>query len=337
MTRIIVKPVLGIALLLLGGCILLTACSEIGKQPPELWSARFTPDGGRMVYTYDINTIWQYERRGGSTRSSGTRKAYMDVRDAATGRSLLTEPYSSRNTLAIVDIIGDLCALNSHNFEKSRDELVLMDITTGKERFGPEELSKINDGLHFDPTTYFENTTGKPGFVFAADDARAYLIDPNTGKATLVQTDTQTHSRSGDENPTTIGPRGSGMSFVGQSRKELVINGRSSKVDFIEPAFGAELQDGKDERVPVIYQGNPIIISHSSTNDDFSWEISLLDAGTLDLIWSASVANIDRAAPFYWNEPLFKLNGEELVVQTSTQLIQFDAATGKLNWTVEVP
>lgn len=337
MTRLLLKPVMGIAIFLVTGMLMLSSCSEIGKQDPQLWSARFTADGSRLVYTYDVVTIWQYSKQGGTIRKAGTRKAYMDVRDAVTGEALLAVPYRSKNTMNVVGLVGDRCALNTHNFEKSRDELYIMDITTGQERFGPDELSELNGGLQFDPTTHYANTTGRPGFIFAAQDARAYLIDPGTGKAELVDGDTQIYPVLGITNPARVGSRKEGMEFTGGPRQKLQVNGRYSKMDFIEPALAAGVQEDKSERVPLTYHGNPIIIAHSTTNNDFSWEITMLDAATLDPVWSASLVNVPHAAPFYWDEPLFQLNGEALLVETATELHRFDAATGVLQWTVQVP
>lgn len=309
----------------------------IGRQPPQLWSARFTADGKRLVYTYDVVTILQYERKGGATRSSGIRKGHMNVRDALTGGALLDKPYRSKNTLHVVAIEGDLCALEGYDTGTSRHGLYIMDITTGEERFTPDELSKLNGGLEFNASTQYVNTTGKPGFVFAADDARAYLIDPKTGRAELAEVAKPLITMFGNKNPTSLGSKKEVASFTDGPRQRLEMNGRGSTLDFISPAFAGGLRDGESERIPMTYQGNPIIISHSSTKDDFGWEITMLDAGTLNLMWSASLVNIPRAAPFYWEEPLFMLNGEELLVQTATQLSRFDAASGKLFWTVEVP
>ena len=337
MIRLLLKPLFGIAIFLVIGMLMLSTCSEIGKQPPQLWSARFTADGSRLVYTYDVVTILQYERKGGSTRRSGTRKAFMNVRDAVTGEVLLAEPYRSKNTLNVVGIIGDLCALNGYNTGTSRNELAIVDITTGKERFGPDELSKLNGGLEFDPSTQFVNTTGKPGFVFAAQDARAYLIDPITGKAELAETSAPIHLVLGNKNPTRIGSRKEEVGFMDGPRQRLEMKGRYSILDFIKPAFGADLKDGDSERTPVSYKGNPIVISRSTTNKDFSWEITMLDSATLNQIWSATLVNVPDAAPFYWEDPLFHVDGDALLVQTATQLSRFDGATGTLKWTVQVP
>ncbi len=337
MVRIIFKFISVFALFPLVVVLLMSTCSEIGKQPAELWSARFTEDGRRLVYTYDVFTVYQYSKKGGSIQRSGSRKGYMNVRDAATGRLLLAEPYQSSNTLKVAAVIGDLCALSGYNIKKSRHELSIVDLTTGKERFGPEELSRINGGLRFDPNTYYENLTLTPGFVFAAEDARTYLIDPQTGNAVPVEAAKKISIYSGERNPTSGRPFNAGVGFTGQHRKKLEMNGLASKVDFIDPSFAAELKNNTDERDPVIYQGNPIIISRSTTENDFSWVITMLDAKGLELLWTASVIQVPGVAPFYNTEPLFRLNGEDLLVQTSTQLSQFDAATGKLNWAVQVP
>ncbi len=317
--------------------LMMSTCSEIGKQPAELWSARFTEDGSRLVYTYDVFTVLQYSKKGNSVQRSGSRKGYMDVRDAATGRSLLAEPYKSQHTLKIAAVVGDLCALSGYNVKKSRHELSIVDLTTGKERFGPEDLSRINGGLRFDPNTYYENLTLTPGFVFAAEDARTYLIDPQTGNAVPVEAVEKISIFSGDRNPKKGGPLDPTMKFTGEPRKKLDVNGQTSKVDFIDPSFAAELKNNTEEREPVTYHGNPIIISRSSTENDFSWVITMLNRQGLELLWTATVAQAYGVAPFYNTEPLFRLNGEELLIQTSTQLSQFDAATGKLNWTVSVP
>lgn len=338
MIRYILKLISVFALLpILAAVLLLSTCSEIGRQPPEMWSARFTEDGSRLVYTYDVLIVYQYSKKGGSIRRSGSRKGYMDVRDAATGRSLLSVPYSSKNTLNIVAISGNLCALSGYNIKKSQHELSIVDITDGKERFSPDELSRINGGLRFDPFTYYENLTGKPGFVFAAEDARPYLIDPNTGKAVRVDAGKRITPTSGDRNLSRSGAFSSVMSFKGKPRQKVVMHGRESEVDFIRPSFAAGLKNDREGRDPVFYKGNPIIISRSTTDKDFSWEISLLDAETFDLLWSASVVHVPGVAPFFGAEPLFQLNGDQLLIQTSTQLTQLDAATGKLNWTVQVP
>ncbi len=337
MRRTILKLVSVFALFPLVGLLVLSTCSEIGRQPPELWSARFTEDGSRLVYTYDVYTVFQYSKKGGSTQRSGTRKGFMDVRDAVTGRSLLSGPYSSKNTLNIVAISGDLCALSGYDIKKSRHELSIVDITTGKERFSTEELSQINGGLRFDPFIYYENLTGKQGFVFAAEDARSYFIDQHTGKAMRVQAGNRIFPTSGDRNQETMGPRNARMSFKGQPRQKLVIHDRESEVDFISPSFASALKNDQEERDPVIYNGNPIIISRSTINNEFDWEISMLDSESFDLLWSVSILNVPGVAPFFGAEPLFQLNGDELLVQTSTQLSMLNAATGKLNWSMQVP
>lgn len=325
------------AILLVGGCLLLSACSEIGTQPPELWSARFTEDGSRLVYTYDEVFIWSYERKGGSTTRMGSSSYFLDVRDTRTGRTLFAKPLELSYATQIVDINADLCAVMIHNHKTSRSELSIVDLRDGTEKFNGEDLSRINGGLQFNGGEYFGSIPGRVGFIFAGEDARTYFIDGNTGAAELVEAGPGKHPMLSRANPDNLGSGSEAMRFTSGARQKLEVQGRSSEADFIDPKLAGAITTVGEERTPVIFQGGSIILSRSSTAKDFSWLVSSLDTASMKLKWSATIANVPDVAPFYNAEPLFALDGKDLLVLTSTSLSRFDAATGRLNWTAQVP
>lgn len=63
----------------------------------------------------------------------------------------------------------------------------------------------------------------------------------------------------------------------------------------------------------------------------------MLDSASWKLKWSATIGNEPGVAPFYNADPLFALDGADLLVLTTSSLNRFDAATGALQWSVAVP
>lgn len=313
-----------------------SGCSEIGTQAPELWSAHFTEDASRLVITYDEVFIWSYERKGGATRRNGMARYFLDVRDTRTGRTLLAKPLELSYAPAIVAIHRDLCAVRVQNYKTSRNELSIVDLRSGKEKFSDADLGRIN-GMQFSAGEYYGTIPGKEGFFFAGDDARAYFIDGNTGVAELVKMERAMHPVLNRTNPKRMGPSDVQVRFTSGTRQKLEMQGRSSEVDFIDPQFAGAITTVGGERTPVIFQGSPIIISRSSTAKDFSWVVSMLDSASWKLKWSTTIVHVPDVAPFYNADPLFTMDGQDLLVLTTTSLSRFDAATGALQWSVPVP
>lgn len=322
--------------LLLSICLHFSGCSEIGTQPPELWSARFTEDASRLVTTYDEVFIWSYEKKGGSIRRNGSSRYFLDIRDTRTGQSLLAKPLKFDFAPTIVAINADLCAVQVNNNKTSRSELSIVDLRNGTEKFSDGDLSRIN-GIQFNGGQYYGTIAGREGFVFAGEDARTYFIDGNTGAAELVETGRAIHPMMSRNNLDGIGTSSAMMRFTSGARQQLEWQGRRSEADFIGPKFAGAITTVGEERTPVFFQGSPLIISRSSTVKDFSWVVSMLDSASWRLKWSATIANEPDVAPFYNAEPLFTLDGKSLLVLTTTSLNRFDAATGVLQWSEVVP
>ncbi len=328
---------MGLLMIVVASMGILSGCSAIGRQPGQLWSVQFTPDGSCLAYTYSEVFVWSYERKGNSSVSHGTAKYYMDMRDAATGRRLFAKPLRMEGAPKIIGISGDLCVVKLYQPSANTSSLCVVDLGKGKVRYNGDDLLRINHNLKLVPDNQFLNPGPKPGFIFAGEDARTYFLDPGTGRAEPSEAREQVHAVFRSRNVDQLDADGMNIRFTTGARRKLELNDHASVVDFIEPQLAGAVKEEAAERVPVLVNGGPVVLAHSSTVHDFNWEVTLLDSASLEPLWSATVVNAPDAAPFFQTEPLFQLMGNRLSMVTSTSLSSFDAGTGVLQWSEAMP
>jgi hypothetical protein len=277
-----------------------------------------------VVVAYNVYTVVSYSKSGGSIRRSGYTDGYLDVRDARTGKALFAKAPEFDGIMKLVGVTNNLAAVAS-NDGKGFD-LHVLDLRTGKERFGPQDLARINGGLRFQPMLAYSDTLARDGFIFRATDARIYFIDGATGRT--VQEEGH-EDMIEDHNPRTMQYGETQIGFTGNGRLKAVNGTGSSTVDFINPAFAGRSDLRAADRVPLTYKDAVVVISRSSLDPDYNWVLTCLGRDSLEQRWAAEIPRAQNAASAFEMDPLFRMDNDTLLVLTNSSLDRFVAGSGK--------
>ena len=311
---------------------LFQGCSFMGNQPPKWQSGMFTPDGKYYVYTYGQVFVTQYQKRGGSTFSSGILTSYLQVIDCNSGKEILEKPLKSKEMIQIETIEGNQVALWSYKIGDSEYSPAVFDLGTLTMKFSAEELKKLNPTVSLKSVnTYFANTSSELGIIFEADDGRKKRINPETGIITDVSGDFErVEMKSMDCYQTKSSVEGYGLTS-GTRQKITKGNRRDSSVtstdDFLNPEF-VVLDDKTDGKKQVTkYNDNFFILSQAFTTNKKLMQLTMLDQNTLQTKWILQLPQNDQEMNAY-NKERFLLKGNKMFLANSTYVLVIDLDKG---------
>lgn len=334
-TKIIKSTLLTLELIAV--LFLMNSCSEMGKQPPIWESGMFSTDGKYYAYTYSELFVMQYSKRGGATFRSGISSYYLQVIDCTTGKKMIEQPVKSKEMIRVQKIEGNNILLWTYTIGKSLYSPAIFDMGTQKMKFTSEDLRSINSDVPMNTVySYFNYSNSQPGFIFEGDNGRKYIIDPNTGKTTIVSGEFE---RSEDQSSTCYQTVNStkGYSRTNDSRQRITIgssrNSMMSQDDFLEPKFLViNLISSIDEKPLTFYGNNIFIFSSISKTDKKEMQLSMLDKYSLMTKWNIILPQEVQERNNY-NKERFALNGNKMYVANSTNLHIIDLDKGAIKAT----
>ena len=316
--------------------LLMLGCDFMGNQPPQWQSGMFTPDGKFYVYTYGQVFVTQYQKRGGSTFSSGILTSYLQVIDCASGKKMLEKPLKSKEMINIETIEGNQVALWSYKLGDSQYSPAVFDLGSLTMKFNAEDLKKLNPNIPMkNVNLYFANTSTQPGIIFEADDGRKYIINPETGKISTIAGDFErVDMKSNDCYQTDSSVKGYSKTS-GTRQKITKGTWKSAEAistdDFIDPDFlTLDKNSQTNEAELTFYNNNFFILSPISTSGKKQMQISMLDKSTLKTQWIIELPQNETERNNY-NHERFSLQGNKLYVANSTNVIVIDLDKGILS------
>jgi hypothetical protein len=321
----------------------------LGSYPPENEGAMITPDGKKIVQVYSIFYCTQYKSSGNRVSRSGTKTYYVDIYDSQNGKKINKKSFKLANNAKLKAVTNKSFLTYGYNQKKNRISIEIYDIETGKLRFNDDQLKKLNNGLIFQYNYIYNNYSGKAGFVIKADDARIYLLDDISGKATLLK-DQENNELTNDSNfdmTTIVNFDSISFQFKGHSRSKAVIKRARSKnledviseTDFIKPNLLAKetVKRGIFEKNPDLYYASNdwLILSKTKDNQDYEWTFTALDRETLKEKWSATLKNPLVEKKLEEIEQLYQ-SGNTLIIIGSQSINKLDLKSGKWLWNVRL-
>ena len=310
--------------------IALNSCSAIGKQPPEWTSGMFSPDGKYYVYTWSEFFVNQYSKRGNATFRSGSSTSYLQIIDCNTGKKLLQEPFKSKNLLTISNIENNHVWLVSYNISKYWAP-ALFNIDRLQMTYSAEDIMKMNPSvpMKMHVIQFYKNNSGKPGGIFEAVDGRQYLINPETGKFSVI-TPSGERINEKDDDCYQITDRIEGINLGTGTRIKMIKGKVQSKDDFINPHFLAIDENELDRRAsPTIYKNNFFVLSPVFTSDKREMQLSCIQHDNLDTKWIISLPQNENENNKY-NKERFFLNGDQMLVANTSNVCKIDVQNGRI-------
>ena len=328
--------------------IFLNSCG-LGSYPPENEGAMITPDGKKIVQVYSIFYCTQYRSSGNRVSRSGTKTYYADIYDSENAKKINTKPFKLSANNELKAVTDNSFLTYGYNLKKKRITLEIYDIETGKLKFNEDQLKKLNNGLVFQYNYIYNNYSGKAGFVIKADDARIYLLDELSGKATLLK-DQENNELTNDSNfdmTTIVNFDSISFDFKGHSRSKAVLKRARSKnsedviseTDFINPNLLVKetVKRGIFGKNPELYYAinDWLVLSKTKDNQNYEWIFTALDRETMKEKWSATLKNplVEKKS-----EEIKQLNqsGNTLIVIGTQSMNKLDLKTGKWIWNVRL-
>lgn len=312
---------------------------KVGKQKPALFSGVFSNDARYFAYTYYITHVTNYSRRGGSTFSSGYSKYYLQIVDLKTGEKIIKHPKRHSGSLSVNHIENNNVWLKLFHSADNYSVPCMYSISNNSYTFDDDDLLNLNAGTFSDENNsnihFFENKTGKPGAVIEGIDGRQYLVDPITGKATLINSNNSDNAFWNNvmwQKSTSVND----FEFRGNTRKIVLTKRRGkepvqSERDFIEPEFLTldATSPIADDKLTICDNGF-FVYSQKTTNSKMSKLLSMLDYQTLKERWTIEIPIDENANAPFFDKELFAINGNILYVANKSNLIAIDASNGKI-------
>ncbi len=300
------------------------------------------------------------------THRSGTTTHYMDIYDAQTGQKTTAEPIKLEDGSDLYAVTDTRILLETWDSDKKRNTFKIMDMT-GKEMLDEVQIAKLNNGLVFEAYRLYYNLSQQKGVPMLANDARMYLLDDQTGKATILP-DSLVPSKDIDENFESINYLYSDSltySFEGTNRQKITLKTRkykdtvityggsfgnrtisqrmrrenqiSSKTDYIRPCLIGETLyhprgvSPSPKAEPICIDNGYLMLSKTKSSPDGEWQFCLIDKNTLAEKWVTVLKKPEGFAKS--NEIKFiKLIGTDLLVFTEKSFSRLNLKTGKWAW-----
>jgi len=318
--------------ILIATIFLFQGCSFMGNQPPKWQSGIFTTDEKYYVYTYGQVFVTQYQKRGGSTFSSGFLTSYLQVIDINSGKEMLEKPLKSKEMIEIETIEANQVALWSYKIGKNEYSPAVFDLASLKMKFRAEDLKELNPNVPLkNVNIYFTNTSSNPGIIFEGDDGRKKRINPQTGIITDISGDFErVENKSSDCDQTKSIVENYGMTS-GTRQKITKGSGRNSSVtskdDFLNPEF-VVLDDKTDGKKQVTkYNENFFILSQAVTTNKKLMQLTMLDQKSLQTKWNLQLSQNDQEMNAY-NKERFLLKGNKMFLANPTYILVIDLDKG---------
>lgn len=309
------------------------------KSTPVFQSGFFTEDGNYFVYTYQPE-VEKPDVDGSITMRGFAYPPYFQVIDCNTGKKLLKKPFDGEkyNQLYVLWEQDGLVWLMKDEYHKG-NLIALYDLKANKFRFSFGELEKLNPEVSWrERNRYLLNTSSKKGLIVEANDLRNYLIDPNTGKAEIIQgrfdlldfgytSDYQVSNLNFNKLYDTKQINGGRESIV--SKKNMTV----SADDFIEVQYLALSRNKKMPDHPEItfYKDNFFVLSPVNADDKVKMELAMLDRNTLKTTWKLQLPQ-ERLKTFtsHYGYERFFIKGDQLLASNNNYLMTVDLRSGKI-------
>lgn len=321
--------------------IILYSCGELGNQPPENVTLMASADGSVIIRQYSVFYVTSSSQQGGSTQRFGSSTNYLELYNGVTGELISKKPYEIKGNCQLLKITNTHAWLQFYNYEKNKQELLVVNIPNFTKAYNEEELAKINNGLIFKTNYTYYNPPGIAGVLLQADDARLYSVDEASGKATLIPDTIKTrmiNRRFLQIGNIRLADRY--LSFAGSQRKKLVakMNDRKSGIadiisetDFISPYIVGYYDPKISEELPLIINGGFLVVSKTKDNNAFEFQFSLVDSTTLKTNWSIPLKN-EKGEKNENNLLDIQPHGDNLLVIIKNSMNLLDTKTGQWKW-----
>lgn len=310
------------------------------SNAPVFQTGIFSEDGNYFVYTYQPE-IEKPNVKGSVTIRGFAYPPYFQIIDCRTGKKVLDGAFESEkySQLYVVWEQDDLVWL-SKTLE-SETTLALYDIKANKFRYKFGDLEKLNPNVNWKSNySYFVNTTAKKGLLLEANDKRYYRIDPNSGKAEVVQDnlkmvnynfakDFQVSDNNGDRQYNKRQINGNRTSITGDNGKTI------SQDDFIDVKFLTLTKnktiDGYSDAPVTYYKNNFFVLSPIASDNEVDMELTMIDKSNLNTIWKLQLPQkkLKTIIPKYEMER-FYIKGDQMLVSNNDYLMTIDLTNGKI-------
>lgn len=318
--------------------LLLAACSQMGRQQPAVFGGKFSAGGKYYAYIYQSVFIFSYQRTGGRTISNGTSTHYLQLVDAETGRKLLAKPLKPIDFDCRHPDVGDVS--NTHVLVACSDDAgkpqapMVFSIAAQTVSFTSRAIRERNPGLPVDAVHVYDfyRSDEDPGAFFVeGKDGRKYRLDPQTGAAQVAAGKFWRP----DADDQLDGQLTQGLSEAGDGRRYIKQGQwaelQRSQEDFLAPKY-LHLDRGDHESFApaTLHDGGILVLSRTEKDSGQHKRLTLVDAATLTSRWSTALPQDHGDWANDFDNERFVLQGDQLLVANSSQLLRIDLATGKI-------
>lgn len=309
------------------------------SNAPQFKTGVFSEDGKYFAYTYQPEIVLPDVDASVTIRGMGF-PTYFQVMETATGKKLTNKQYKTGKSdqMYVVWAENDCVWLMQSVYHKG-NQLALYDMKANKFRFDFGELEKLNPNVGWKSTnSFFINTTSQDGLLLEANDKRNYRIDPNTGKAEVIQgkfemvnynyaQDFQVTDGSFNKQYDTKSINGSRQTITTKNRKTV------SQDDFIEVKYLALSKNKKlTYDAPItFYKDYFFVLSPIASDNEVDMELAMLDKNTLKTVWKIQLPQkkLKTMIPNYGFERFF-IKGDQMLVSNNDYLMTIDLSNGKI-------
>ena len=338
------KQTVNSLLAIAAGVLLLASCSEMGRQPAQVFQGDFSASGRYYAYIYHSTFIYSYERKGGSTTRRGSNTNYLQVVDTASGRRLLDKPLeidSSDCTFPQLGTANDayvVIACQGHQGESLAP--MVFSLASRTLTFTGAALLERNPGMALDGASFtdFRRDPAQPDAVlFQGKDGRTYRLNPETGAAQVANGEFESFRgiswQLDGELPKGLREAGDGRRYIARENDPT----QRTQVDFLKPQYlflGAE--DSMHERPATLFDGGMLVLSRTDKTSGQHKLLSLVDPATLAARWSTPLPQTRGDWANDFDTEQFVLQGESLLLANASQLLRIDLKTGKITRNVNL-
>ena len=309
------------------------------NSTPVFKSGTFSDDGNYFVYTYQPE-VEKPNVKGNIKMQGFAYPTYFRVMETTNGK-MVNKPYETnkRDQMYVVWTEANWVWLMKR-LEGQETQIALYNLASQKFKYNFGELEKLNNSIDWKKTnTFYSNNTPQKGLILEANDNRYCRIDPNSGKAEIVQgkfesvnynyaKDFQVSDRNGDSEYRKKEINGSRQSITTNNGKTI------SQDDFIEVQYltltKSKLSLGTDAPISY-YQNNFFVLSPLTSDNEKEMELAMLDKTTLKTIWKIQLPQkeLKTIIPNYEFERFF-IKENKLLVTNNDYLMTIDLDNGTI-------
>lgn len=325
-------------LLALAACLtLLAGCSQIGRQPPQVFGGMFSPSGRYYAYIYQSVFIFSYERKGGSSISRGSSTYYLQVIDTQGGNRLLERPIEPADFDCSYPRIGDMTdahvAISCSTGKGESLSPLVFSIASGAIALTGADIRKRNPGSSMGGVgagEFYRDERESGMFFMEGEDGRRYRLDPASGETQVAE---GKFARVGNalvvDNwsglPDGLSEQGDGRRYIERRQGASVL--LRSRDDFLKPRYIVPAE--RDAGAPPV-DGGLLVLSNTVKDSGQHKQLALLDAATLQTRWSTPLPQERGDWANRFDEEQCVRQGGDLLLANSSQLLRIDLATGAI-------